>query len=595
MTDIDASVAAAFAGGVLASSYQFTGTGSQVAFTITGGVTAIPNAQALIITIDGVTQHTDTYTTAAAVVTFSTAPPLNADIQIRYNAYLGDANDASGITYNQGGTGASSRTVENKLQESVSVKDFGAVGDGVTDDTAAIQAAIDASLGNEIFFPKGTYKTSDELLIPYSGGNSTSLIGEGQNTARVNLTGVTDKAVVRISASFCKVIDLRLSSDDSSNAGIKIAPEDETQTTTRVNNNYNSIENCNFVGTLGYGVYLRTGPDVSGADSGCYYNKITGNRFEESTTVGVYLTSGVNAGASPSNRNWITENVFTGGMNVGVYNKGADTTWILNNSFEGIDYGTSPFSTPTAIHIDDVAPSGNSNLNISISDNRFENCDRDIYNDNMRTQIHGGNHTRNKCYFAAEGGADPLIVLGGYDYSNTTQKLPGYKYQTASMESGVPTGAPAFEDGVYLNNNATRLHDYEEGTFTPYITDSSGSASEGQTYSKQVGRYTKIGNRCFFEFKLRVSSLGSLTTTETVGLRGLPFSALNTTDYQAVISVGNVQMMSLGGTYGITGIIGQNSDIITPRLFNSTSGTSNMPISTFSTGDIAITGSYQIQ
>ena len=128
VTDIDASVAAAFAGGVLASAYQFTGDGTTVAFTITGGVTAIPNAQALIIDIDGVTQHTDTYTTAAAVVTFSTAPPLNADIQIRYNAYLGTANDASGITYNQGGTGASSRTVENKLQESVSVKDFGAVG-----------------------------------------------------------------------------------------------------------------------------------------------------------------------------------------------------------------------------------------------------------------------------------------------------------------------------------------------------------------------------------------------------------------------------------------------------------------------------------
>ena len=161
MTDIDASVAAAFAGGVLASSYQFTGTGSQVAFTITGGVTAIPNAQALIITIDGVTQHTDTYTTSAAVVTFSTAPPLNADIQIRYNAYLGTATDAASATYNQGGTGASSRTVENKLQESVSVKDFGAVGDGVTDDTAAIQAAIDDITSNQTLdLEQGEYLVS---------------------------------------------------------------------------------------------------------------------------------------------------------------------------------------------------------------------------------------------------------------------------------------------------------------------------------------------------------------------------------------------------------------------------------------------------
>jgi len=76
------------------------------------------------------------------------------------------------ISFVQAGTGAVTRTVQAKLRDTVSVKDFGAVGDGVTDDTAAIQAALNSS-ASAIYVPFGNYKITTITVT------SKKLFGDG--------------------------------------------------------------------------------------------------------------------------------------------------------------------------------------------------------------------------------------------------------------------------------------------------------------------------------------------------------------------------------------------------------------------------------
>jgi len=94
--------------------------------------------------------------------------------------------------------GSVGRTVHQKLQETVSVKDFGAVGDGVTDDTAAIQAAIDAAsfTGAGIYIPAGDWLINNSIDLKdntfiYGDGYSTKLIYSGNSYAMHNPNKLT--------------------------------------------------------------------------------------------------------------------------------------------------------------------------------------------------------------------------------------------------------------------------------------------------------------------------------------------------------------------------------------------------------------------
>lgn len=200
---------------------NFNGTGSQAAFTLATAPESENNTQ---VYISGVYQQKDQYSISSATLTFTSAPPAgtnNIEVVTLNTLPLG-VTSADLVQYQQAGTGAVPRTVQDRLREVISVQDFGAIGDNThrplsgvnsyngvnttgwtlaqwqtvfphvvslaqTLDWAAIQAAINyASRGEytreSIYIPDGYYVITTSLQVP----SFATIIGQSQAGTIIN-------------------------------------------------------------------------------------------------------------------------------------------------------------------------------------------------------------------------------------------------------------------------------------------------------------------------------------------------------------------------------------------------------------------------
>lgn len=191
-----------------------TATEGQTVFNLTG-IAYTPGIGSLHVYLNGLRLSGGDYTeTGAAKVTF--ARGLTAGDEVLFEAGSGvnsqSANDAAMIPF--AASLGISRSVQNKFRDALTVKDFGALGDGIADDSAAIAAAFAAGVG---YFPAGTYLHSGIFI---NGMSQVRICGESKhNTTLKLLAGSNTHCLAYAAATSCSVHNITLDQNRTGQTG----------------------------------------------------------------------------------------------------------------------------------------------------------------------------------------------------------------------------------------------------------------------------------------------------------------------------------------------------------------------------------------
>jgi hypothetical protein len=159
--------------------WSFTGNGTTQSYDLPDAFGLLPSSY--LVYIDGVVQDPINFTisnTNPIAINFSSPIPNGSVVTIISLGGAIPSTDVSNYTATATGT-STSRQIEDRFADVINVKDFGATGNGTTDDTAAIQAAITNSNGKSVYIPKGTYSvnqlTCTGNINIYGDGDSSIL------------------------------------------------------------------------------------------------------------------------------------------------------------------------------------------------------------------------------------------------------------------------------------------------------------------------------------------------------------------------------------------------------------------------------------
>lgn len=160
----------------------------------------------LTLTTQTVEYNGEVYAPKLSALPFTTGgtfdPAKFRVIQGVLSADLAATGGSALVGFQQAGTGAVPRTVQDELRDSVSVKQFGAVGDGVADDTAAFNNALaylrSLTYGGTLIVPdpENYYAVTSVNCTNFSFASSKFIAIKGQNNQTTRIYGTQDNAAV---------------------------------------------------------------------------------------------------------------------------------------------------------------------------------------------------------------------------------------------------------------------------------------------------------------------------------------------------------------------------------------------------------------
>jgi hypothetical protein len=137
--------------------------------------------------------------------------------------------------------------------------------------------------------------------------------------------------------------------------------------------------------------------------------------------------------------------------------------------------------------------------------------------------------------------------------------------------------------------NANTLDDYEEGTFTPTIIGTTTAGTGTYSANSQIGRYTKIGNRVYFNIYLVWTAH---TGTGNMSVAGLPFTSIATAGTFNALSTWyqNITMTALNL---LTAYVNVNATIVSLSQ-TPVGGGAATAVAMDTAGSLLLTGHYEV-